>query len=317
MSENSSTPFWKSNAAMVLAVAVIAVFALTFTRTRGSMLDMVMYGEPAMNGKMGQVERYGGEMESAQMALDVAPTSAGMRVGTSLPYPEDVPPVETDERLVIENSSLSLLVEDVSASVDRVRSAAESVNGFLVNSNVHTPEDGAAFGTITVRVPNEQRSQVLAQLRDMSVRVINENIDGRDVTDQYVDLQSRLAVLEETKARFEVLLDQATEIDDLLRVQRELVNLQRQIDSLKGQQEYLEKSAQLSLISVSLSTDELALPYAPDNAWRPQVVYKQAVRSLVRTVRGFGSFAIWSAVYAPVWVPVVAVGVWLKRRSSR
>jgi hypothetical protein len=95
-------------------------------------------------------------------------------------------------------------------------------------------------------------------------------------------------------------MDQAKLVPDLLSVQRELINLQSQIDSLKGQQKYFEQSAKLSKITIYLSTDELALPYAPDNSWRPAVVFKEAVRSLIYNLRSLANLIIWLVVYSPI-----------------
>ena len=143
----------------------------------------------------------------------------------------------------------------------------------MVNYNLSSPKS-AASGNISIRVPSKSRDQVLADIQALGVKTVSLSVVGTDVTDQFVDNQARLKVLLDTKAKFEEILNQASQIQDLLNVQRELINLQSQIDSLKGQQQYLEKSAELSLISVYLYTDELALPYAPTDTWRPAVVFK-------------------------------------------
>jgi len=103
-------------------------------------------------------------------------------------------------------------------------------------------------------------------------------------------------------------------------VQRELTSLQTQIDSLKGRREYLEKTAKLAKVTIYLSTDEWALPYRPQEAFRPKVIFKQAVRSLVKTVRGVAKLAIWLAVYLPIWggiLLIIFVVKWLQKRKKR
>jgi len=112
-------------------------------------------------------------------------------------------------------------------------------------------------------------------------------------------------------------MDQATRVSDLMEIQMQLTNIQQQIDSYKGQQNYLEQTSKLTSISVTLSTDELALPYAPDKAWRPEVIFKLAVRSLVGTLRGFGSAAIWIAVYSPVWGLILLGYIFIKKLRTR
>lgn len=227
----------------------------------------------------------------------------------------DAAPVETAERMVVQDTYLSLLVDEAGEIIAKIELEAVKLGGFLVDSSLNKPE-GAASGSITVRVLSEKRQEALEKFRGLGTKVISERVMGRDVTDEYVDLEARLAVLKRTKAKFEEILEKGTTVQDLLSVQRELSNLQRQIDNLKGQQKYLEQTAKLTKITVYLATDELALPYTPDKAWRPKVVFKRAVRSLVANLRLAGSGLIWVGVYAPIWLGGLAV-IWLVKRGRR
>jgi len=126
-----------------------------------------------------------------------------------------------------------------------------------------------------------------------------------------------LETLYKTKAKFEEILDKADKVQDILQVQRELTNLQAKIDQLKGRKQYLEKTARLAKVTVYLSTDEWALPYQPAEAFRPQVIFKQAVRSLIKTLRGVAKLLIWIVVYLPVWGGIILLFVLIKRFSGK
>ena len=230
--------------------------------------------------------------------------------------PESAPaPTETQDRMTIKETSLSLVVKDVSGALDGISKKAGELGGFLTDSQLDVGE-GATSGTVTVRVPEARRQEAINEFKKMGVKVVGESVRGYDVTDEYVDLNARLAVLTKTKAKFEAILTSATSVSDLLEVQRELVDIQSQIDSVVGQQKYLEQSAKLALVTVYLSTDELSLPYTPDQAWRPNVVFKQAVRSLVGFARGLGGLVIWIGVFTPVWLPAAVIFRWLAHRRK-
>lgn len=237
-------------------------------------------------------------------------SSIGIKSGGSY-----VAPSSSLNRLIIQDTNMSLLVSDVSKTIKDIENKAKELGGFLVNSNVYKPESQSS-GTIVIRVPEEKRSEALESFKKMAVRVVSESVSGRDVTDQYSDLEARLKILNQTKAKYEQILDKAVSVTELLNVERELTNLQSQIDSVIGQQKYYEETAKLTKIAVSLSTDELALPYAPDNVWRPAVIFKEAVRSLISSVRDLGSMLIWVFVYIPIWLPILLV-VWLIRRRRK
>ena len=221
-------------------------------------------------------------------------------------------PVDQIERMVVQDTDMSLLVKDVMVVINSVEKTVVDLGGYMVSKNINRPEE-AATGYITVRVPIEKRESALELFRKMSVRVVSENVYGRDVTDQYVDIEERISTLEKTKAKMQLILDQATKVQDLMNIQTQLNQIQQQIDALKGQQKYLEQTAKLTRITVTLSTDELALPYAPDTAWRPGVVFKTAVRALVQATRSVVNALIWLVVFIPLLALIVFAG-WLIKR---
>ena len=239
--------------------------------------------------------------------------------GASLLPQRETAPSESKERLVVKTSSLSLVVNNVRQTSEEVVNHAQEIGGFMISTSLTKPQE-APFATVVVRVPAEKLSEALDYFRSLAVKVSSENILGRDVTDQYEDIGAKLETLNKTKAKFEEILDKAEKIQNILQVQRELTSLQSQIDSLKGRREYLEKTAKLAKVTVYLSTDELSLPYQPKGAFRPKVIFKQAVRSLVKTLRGVAKLAIWLAVYLPVWggiLIIIFVFKWIKKRKKK
>jgi len=247
----------------------------------------------------------------------------GIADGISLPLADNsysrqpaVAPTESDNRLIIQDTSLSLQVTDVGNIIKKIEEITASNGGFLVNYRLSKPEL-AASGSIVVRVPETKRAETLTSFKNLAVKVVSESVIGNDVTDQYVDLQTRLEILTKTKTKFEEILAKAYQINDLLNVQRELISLQSQIDDLKGQQKYLEQTAKLSKITVYLSTDELALPYAPTNEWRPTVIFKTAIRSLLSSLRIIAGLIIWLVVYSPIIIPVLLIIRFIRRRLRR
>lgn len=298
MQTHTLAAWTKSHALTLFLVAV--VLALTANQLGSGILP-----RPVLN----QVA----EMDATGVGTaGFAPDSAVSR--SFLPSPiYQVPPSLSKDRLVLTDTSLSLLVKDVAATIQSIRQEAEKLGGFLVDSNLNAPE-GADTGSITVRVPADKREDALATFRGLAVRVTSENVTGQDVTDQYEDLDAQLVVLEKTKSKIEAILDDAKTVDESLRVQQQLISLQQQIDALKGRQQYLERSAQMVRITAYLATDETALPYTPDEAWRPQAIFRLAVRGLVGVLQDAGTLGIWALVFAPLWLPLLLVIRWALKR---
>lgn len=233
-----------------------------------------------------------------------------------VPIESSVPPTTGTARMVVQNSSLSLVTKDVQAATDQIINFAGKAGGYMISSTLNQPEE-SPYATIELRIPSDKLKDSLVFFRTLAVKVTSENLYGTDVTDQYVDIDTRLSNLARTKTKYEAILTDASRVADILEVTREIDNLQNQIDSYKGQQLYLEKTAALAHVTLYLSSDEFALPYAPTDSFRPAVIFKLAVRSLVSTARGLATKAIWLAVYAVIWVPVLLVILYFRRRRNR
>jgi hypothetical protein len=245
--------------------------------------------------------------------------SAGVQEASVLP----VPPVSgggsanpSQTRMVSLNAYLSMVVKDIQEASKDMVIIAENAGGYMVNSSMSNPA-GNGTANLTVRVLSAQMREVIESYKKLGIKVVSESISGSDITDQYEDIGERLRVLEDTKAKFEAMLKSSTDVQDSLSVLREVQQLQYQIDNLKGQEKYLEGSAKYSIITVSISKDEFELPYAPEESWSAQVVFKTAVRDLIRTLRSVAEKVIWVVVYAIIWLPVALVALFVYRRFLR
>jgi vacuolar-type H+-ATPase subunit I/STV1 len=210
---------------------------------------------------------------------------------------------------------MSILVDDISATLDSISAVAGGVGGFVVSTQFSGEED-SRLGFVTVRVPADQLDSVLDQIRDMAVRVLTEHSSSQDVTEEYVDLDARVRNLERAEQQFLGILERAETIEDTLNVQRELTSIQGQLEQLKGRMQYLERTSATSLISVELrpasSPQALVEP-----GWRPLETAKETVRGLSGFGQGLADFAIRLVIFAPVWLPILVAGWWLWRRDQR
>ena len=222
----------------------------------------------------------------------------------------------SQSRMVVQSSNLSLLVKDVKDAGDKILNFTKDKDGYMVTTSYNSPSE-SPFATITVRIPSGKFDEALNYFRTLAIKVTNENLQGRDVTDQYVNIEERLATLTKTKIRLTSIMEMTNDVTEIMRVQKEIINLQQQIDILTGQQKALAEEVAMTKITVYLSTDELSLPYTPDTKFRPQVVFKLAVRSLLNTLRSLGELIIWVGVYAVIWVPAIIIFMLVKRWKNK
>lgn len=301
-----------------LSTVLLAVFGyFLFNSVVGT-----FFGARLLSGRSYPSESSYGSVGSYNSAISLgAPASKSIpNIALPIPGPDYTPEADVENRLVIQESNVSLLVKDVVETRNNILEYASSSGGYMVNTSTRSPQD-APTATLVIRIPSAKLQEALDYFHSLSIKVVSENLTGRDVTDQYVDIEARLATYEKTKSKFESILDQATKISDITSLTREIISIQGRIDSLKGQQDSLEKNAQLAKLTIYLSTDEMALPYAPSETFRPNIIFKLAVRSLVGFARKLVSVVIWLGVYSVIWVPALAVYIfgrkWLAKRRAK
>ncbi len=217
--------------------------------------------------------------------------------------------VAQDDRLIIKTGHLSVVVEDVVDTIGEVSRFAQANGGFVVSSNVS--EFGLApTGSVVVRIPSALFDVGILQVKSMG-EMKSESVTGRDVTEEFVDLEAQLSNLRATETQFLEIMKRAFKIEDILAVQRELTNVRSRIERTEGQMKYLRESADLSTITVNLSTDPDLLPVVDDgNAWKPWAVVKNAVRSMIEALQIVFAGVTWLIIYIPVMI-LYTLGAWL------
>jgi len=236
-------------------------------------------------------------------------------VSKTTPY--TIPQVAVSEdRKVITNSSFSLLVKNVNQSIDSVNQMTKQLNGYMIQTQINHTE-GADTATIEVRVPVDKLDQFSKYLRSLAVKVVYENITGYDITDQYTDYVRRIASLESARSKLESIMNIATRADDILDIQNKIFQIQDQIDALKGKLDYMDKASTTAKVTIVISTDEMGLPYTPTKSWKPSVIFKQAVRSLISSLQTIATWIIWALVFSPFVILALIIWWVIKRRKSK
>jgi hypothetical protein len=237
----------------------------------------------------------------------------------------DGTPAGVVQRMVVKTAELSIVVGDPLQKMDDVSNMAEEMGGFVVSSNVwqNTLSNGAKVphASITIRVPSERLDEALGLIKAGVGEITSEKVSGQDVTSDYTDLQSRLRNLEAAETQLQEIMDEATKTEDVLQVYNNLVNVREQIEVIKGQMQYYEQAAALSMISVDITGDEEAQPLQI-GGWQPAGVAKDAIETMINTLQSLGNIAIWFVLCVLpigilVGVPLFFAGRYVRRLRKR
>jgi len=205
------------------------------------------------------------------------------------------------ERIVIKNAALSLVVENPDEKVSQISALAEGFGGWVVTASIqHGRADGSIIVTsasVTIRVLADRLNEALAQIKDGAESIQSETVTGQDVTQDYVDLNSRLTNLEAAEVQLQAIMDSANRTEDVLNVYNELVRIRGEIESIRGQIRYYDESAAYSSIQVNLIPARVTQP-VEIAGWRPLDTVRDAFQVLLNVLR----FAVDLAIVAIVLV---------------
>lgn len=258
------------------------------------------------------------EMDRAyeEMSTGSSAPADGLAANQAVSEQSQIP----EQRLIIRTGNLSLVVENPEVQLKDIATLATQLNGWVVSSNVYQYST-AKRGEITIRIPAERFDETMEKIKALALEVVSESSSGQDVTEEYVDLSSRLTNLEATAERVRGFLDDAQTVEEALAANVELSRLEGEIEVIKGRMQYLSQSAAFSTITVSLEPDFPSQPIEVAG-WRPDGVAKEAIEALINSLQGLADITIWLVIYfLPMLLLFVVVGAivfysgrWVKRK---
>ena len=281
----------------------------------------------------------GAPMESSAGVEQSSDTVAALPMATAAAYEianasGDLTVIERSNRMIVKNADVRLTVKDTDVAIDRATQIIGDAGGYIVSSRVWYQDyygNNLKYASITLGVPVDEFEKVLTRLRGLALKVVDETAAGDDVTDQYVDLQSQLTNLEATRARIQDFLKDAKTIDEALRINQELANIEAQIEQIKGRMNYLNDRSAYSTITVNLEPEfpvltptPTATPYptATPIPWNPGETFGEAKSTVTVLYQGIANFLIWlGVVIVPIVLPPALIlwGLWklLNRKTVK
>lgn len=257
-----------------------------------------------------------GEGESAIPGFEAPlplPTNAAYEIANSS---GDLTVVERSNHMIVKNADIRLMVEDTDVAIDRSMQIIGDAGGYIVSSRVWYQDyygNNLKYASVTIGVPVDEFETVLRRLRRLAVRVVDETASGDDVTEQYVDLQSQLLNLEATRARIQEFLKDTKSIDEALRVNQELANIEAQIEQIKGRMNYLTDRSAFSTVTINLEPEFPFLTPTPTSTpkptatpipWNPSETFGEAKGTVTVVYQGIANFLIWlGVVILPIVLP--------------
>lgn len=203
-------------------------------------------------------------METQQLKKDISKTTKQQ--------PDET--IDATKRLVVKSGKMSLEVDKYDEAEIKITEITNKYGGNISNSSSSMSSSGKKQGTITVRIPADKFDAFVPEVSQIG-KVMSQNINASDVTEEYIDLEARLKTQKELEQRlYDLLNTKSSGLSDILEIEDKLADVRSKIESTEGRMKYLMSQASFSTLAISV--------YEPN---------------LLETTSGGGFFSeIWDAI---------------------
>ena len=217
---------------------------------------------------------------------------------------------------IVRNGTLELLVADVGQTASKIGALVSDMGGF-VEKSAQTNTAGHT-AVITVRVPSDDLDRLMSEVKKLALIIDRENIEARDVTRDYVDLDARLRNAQAEEAQYLQILKRATTIKDTLEGAEKLSSVRGRIEQLQGEMKYLSTQIEMSSLEISLRGEAGATVLGI--RWRPLPQAKVALGEMISGLADWADSVIAFLINLPlivVWLVSVLALVVIAMRVLR
>lgn len=255
----------KTISAILSLILVFAVFAGCGESSSRNMTGAspAPAAAPAMADAMANDSIMGGDMGAKGFALQAEPQEyAKAEMADMAESPETGggvagPTVNraADMRKIIKNVDMRLQTQTFDTSVEAIPKIAENFGGFVQDSYVEGRdmynERGTRSANFTIRIPAEKLDSFVNSVGS-EFHVISKSQNSQDITESYYDSKARLDALKIQEERLLEMLKQAAELEYLLQVEKELMNVRYEIESLTSSLNRMDSYVSMSTVTIYL-----------------------------------------------------------------
>jgi hypothetical protein len=145
--------------------------------------------------------------------------------------------------------------------------------------------------------------------------VESEDGTSQDVTDEYTDLDANLRNLQASEDTLLKLTAQASNLNDVLTLERELANVRGQIERIKGRQRLLEHQTSMATIAINLHLPPSSEITAVGPAWNPVATFLRGWRASLVALETLADVVIGIIAFGWWLIPLVVAGIYLFQRN--
>jgi hypothetical protein len=233
---------------------------------------------------------------------------------------EDAAPSSTKNVLlknkkIIKDGSMSIKVKDIEAAKKRIDGIVKIYDCYYENEGFENFDFRISYD-LKIRVPAKQFETFLKASEKGDDEIINKIINARDVTEEYVDGETRLNSKRMFRNRYNQLLEKAAKVDDILAIDENIRILQEEIESQEGHLKFLNDQITYSTLEINLFYEKTVN--------KPTVLKDSFIKRFIESLNNgwntLVNFVLWCIMQWPwyilVTVAIIILKLYLKKRKK-
>lgn len=153
-------------------------------------------------------------------------------------------------RKLIKNGSISFRTSDLERTKSAITETIEKSGGYIADENSST-ENKKNTITISARVPSEHFDALLKKIESEASKIDFKNLQVEDITQDFIDIETRLKTKKELELRYLELLKDAKSVSDILEIEKQMNVLRSDIESTEGRLRYLARQVSYSTLNIT------------------------------------------------------------------
>lgn len=171
-----------------------------------------------------------------------------------VPSPQQPPPPapkdkQQIEQKIIKEATLKFETDNLEKAFTQIQKAVANSKARIINDS-EGKDFATLFKNLTIKVPSQNFDRFINDVSKGVSYFEVKNISAQDVTEQYIDLTSRLKTKKKLEERYLEILKKANKVSEILEIEEQISNIREEIEAKEGQLKYLESRVSESTITI-------------------------------------------------------------------
>ncbi len=221
--------------------------------------------------------------------------------------------IDNTGKKIVKTASLEFEVRDLDSSLSRLGKLITEYEAYIQQENQFR-QMGRLYYRLHVRVPEKHFADLIGDVLsgDDIRRLESKRVSARDVTEEYIDAESRLATKRQALERYRDLLDKAENVGDMIAVEENIRRLEEEIEAQEKRLEYLSRQVAMSEVRIEFY-QSLPGTYVPD---KPLGFGATFLRSLHKGWQGVVTVFFWIIRLWPLWLALILLRIVFRARKK-